>query len=55
MKKNNIPNMTEGPIFTRVLAFCIPIMITNLLQVFYNAADMMVVSLSPVKDAVGAV
>ena len=47
--------MTEGPIFTRVLAFCIPIMITNLLQVFYNAADMMVVSLSPVKDAVGAV
>jgi putative MATE family efflux protein len=30
-------------------------MITNLLQVFYNAADMMVVSLSPVKDAVGAV
>ena len=30
-------------------------MITNLLQVLYNAADMMVVSLSPVKDAVGAV
>ena len=55
MKKNKIPNMTEGPIFTRVFAFCLPIMITNLLQVFYNAADMMVVSLSPVKDAVGAV
>ncbi len=55
MRKNKIPNMTEGPIFTRIFAFCLPIMITNLLQVFYNAADMMVVSLSPVKDAVGAV
>ncbi len=48
-------NMTEGPVFAKVLAFCLPIMITNLLQVLYNAADMMVVSLSPIKDAVGAV
>lgn len=47
--------MTEGKILGKMIYFIIPLMLTNLLQTFYNAADMMVVSLSGVKDAVGAI
>ena len=47
--------MTEGPLFGKILTFVLPLMITNLLQVFYNAADMVVVSLSNEPDAVGAI
>ena len=48
-------NFTEGNIFSKILFFVLPILVTNLLQTFYNAADMMVVSLSPAANAVGAV
>lgn len=47
--------MTEGRIFGKMLLFILPLMATNLLQMLYNAADMMVVSLSPELDAVGAI
>lgn len=47
--------MTEGPLFGKILIFILPLMATNLLQTFYNAADMMIVGLSPEKDAVGAI
>ncbi len=47
--------MTEGKILGKMIYFIIPLMLTNLLQTFYNAADMMIVSLSGVKDAVGAI
>lgn len=47
--------MTEGPILYKIVRFMLPLMLTNLLQVFYNAADMMVVELSGVENAVGAV
>ena len=30
------PNFTEGPIFTRLLLFTLPIIATSLLQVLYN-------------------
>ena len=46
---------TEGSIFSKLLFFVLPIMVTNLLQTFYNAADMMVVSLSSEANAVGAI
>lgn len=36
-------DFTEGPIFMKLIAFALPIMATNLLQIFYNAADKMVV------------
>lgn len=45
----------EGKIFSKILLFVLPIVVTNLLQTFYNAADMMVVSLSDEPNAVGAV
>lgn len=48
-------DMTEGPIFSKMLIFVLPLIATNLLQVFYNAADMVVVSLSHEPDAVGAI
>ncbi len=48
-------SFTEGSIFSKLLFFVLPIMATNLLQTFYNAADMMVVSLSSEANAVGAI
>ncbi len=48
-------NMTEGPLLGKLFLFSVPLIITNLLQMFYNAADMMVVSMSNEPDAVGAV
>ena len=46
---------TEGSIFDKLLFFVLPMMVTNLLQTFYSAADMMVVSLSSESNAVGAI
>ena len=48
-------DFTEGRIFFKLLLFVLPIIATNLLQTFYNAADMMVVSLSHEENAVGAI
>jgi putative MATE family efflux protein len=54
IKKKKI-NFTEGAVFFKLLLFILPIIATNLLQTFYNAADMIVVSLSDEKNAVGAI
>lgn len=35
-------DMTSGPIFTKILVFVIPLLLTNLLQQFYNMADMLI-------------
>ncbi len=48
-------DFTEGRIFLKIVWFILPIVATNLLQMFYNAADMMVVSLSSEPNAVGAI
>ena len=48
-------DFTQGRIFPKLLLFVLPILATNLLQMFYNAADMMVVSLSKEANAVGAI
>ncbi len=48
-------DFTEGRVFLKILLFVLPIVATNLLQTFYNAADMMVVSLSHEENAVGAI
>ncbi len=48
-------NLTEGPILSRILLFAFPLILTNILQAFYNAADMMIVSLSHEANAVGAI
>lgn len=48
-------DLTNGPILKNMLIFILPIIVTNLLQALYNAADMMIVGLSTEPDAVGAV
>lgn len=48
-------DMTTGPLFGKILWFILPLIATNLLQMLYNAADIMVVGLSNDPDAVGAV
>ncbi len=49
-------DFTEGKVFFKILLFVLPIVATNLLQSLYNAADMMVVSLSGEgQNAVGAI
>lgn len=48
-------DFTEGKVFFKLLRFVLPIIATNLLQTFYNAADMIVVSLSSEENAVGAI
>ena len=54
-KKRNSMDLTQGPLLGKVLLFVLPLMASNLLQTLYNAADMMVVGLSPVENAVGAI
>ena len=47
--------MLNGPILGRMVTFIIPVILTNLLQVTYNSADMIIAGLSHEADAVGAI
>ncbi|MBO5789025.1 MAG: MATE family efflux transporter, partial [Clostridia bacterium] len=48
--------LTEGPLFKKIFIFAFPLICTNLLQILFNAADMIVVGrFSTVEGAVGAV
>lgn len=55
LTKHRDIDMTEGPLLGKIALFVFPLMLTNLLQMTYNAADMMIVGLSPEPNAVGAV
>lgn len=37
------PDISDGPIFSGILLFTLPVILTNILQTLYNAADMVVV------------
>ena len=43
MAKRDI-NMTEGPVFGKMVAYTLPVLATGILQLFYNFADSFVVS-----------
>ena len=43
MTRSNQINMTEGPIFSKLLKFSIPLIISSVLQLLFNAADVVVV------------
>ena len=43
IKTKRTPSLTEGPIFSRMLLFVLPIILTGVLQVLYNMADNIVV------------
>ena len=42
-KKSYEMNMTEGPLLKEIILFAIPLMLTGMLQLLYNAADIVVV------------
>ena len=48
-------DMTSGPLLGKILVFVLPLILTNLLQMLYNAADMVMVGYSAEPDAVGAI
>lgn len=48
-------NLLEGPLLPKILKFIFPLILTNLLQTLYQAADMIVVQLSGVPGAIGAI
>ena len=37
------PSMTEGPLFGKMIIYTIPIILTGILQLFFNAADLVIV------------
>ena len=55
LTKKKTLNLTEGPLFSKIVLFILPLMLSNLLQICYNAADMMIVGLSSEANAVGAI
>ena len=55
VKQRKEIDLLEGSLLRNILLFALPLMATNLLQTFYNAADMIVVGLSTEPDAVGAI
>lgn len=54
LKRRDV-DMTSGSIFRNIVIFVLPLILTNLLQMLYNATDMIVVGLSNEPDAVGAI
>lgn len=54
-KKTASEDLTTGNLMQKIILFVIPLMITNLLQVFYSAADMIVVGMSDVEGAIGSI
>lgn len=55
LRRKNEMDMTQGPILKNMIVYCIPIMLTSLLQMLYNAADMMVVGQFAGAQALAAV
>ena len=54
LKRKDV-NMLEGALIPKIIAFAVPLMLSNLLQVLYSAADMIIVAQSGVAGAVGAI
>ncbi len=48
-------NMLDGPLFSNVIAYTVPIILTSLLQLLFNAADLVVVGRFCGSASVGAV
>ncbi len=53
--KNNQMDMTSGPLLGKIFAFAFPIMLTNLIQISFNAADIFVVGRFAGDEALAAV
>lgn len=55
MNNHGIMDMTSGPFLKKILKFSVPLMITGMLQLVYNAADVMVVGRFAGSDNLAAV
>lgn len=55
MKKNQTIDMVNGPLLKNIILFAIPLMLTNLLQMLFNAADTIVVGKFAGQEALAAV
>ena len=53
--RNRDMDMCSGPLFSKMLIFALPIMAMNILQLLFNAADVIVVGRFSGKEALGAV
>ena len=42
-RKKNL-NLTDGPLFPSIIAFAIPLILTNIFSVLYHSADMAVLA-----------
>lgn len=54
-KKEQAMDMTQGDIWKQLIVFSVPLLISNLLQQFYNAADMLIVGNYVGNNALAAV
>ena len=54
MKSNSI-DMTEGSIFNKIILFSIPLMLSSILQLLFNAADLVVVGKFAGSESLAAV
>ena len=48
-------NLTEGPLFRQIVRFSLPLVLSNMLQVFFNMSDIAVVGRFAGARALGAV
>ena len=55
MKRDMDTDMSSGPLLGKILLFALPIMAMNILQIMFNAADMIVVGRFSGKEALAAV
>lgn len=55
IKRHRDMDMCSGPLFGKILIFALPIMAMNILQLLFNAADLVVVGRFSGKEALGAV
>ncbi len=55
MTKSSEINMCEGPILPSILRFALPLMLSNILQLLFNAADVVVVGRFSGSEALAAV
>lgn len=55
MQSKHEVDLTKGPIFKKLIKFAIPLILTNMLQLLFNATDVAVLGIFAGDDAVGAV
>lgn len=54
-KEKNEVDLTQGKLLPKIIAFAIPLILTSILQLLFNSADMIVVGKFVNNDAMGAV